>query len=207
MNVSTVLKILSSVSWWWSELNWKQSTAARTDSLENFILKPYLCLNMYFVLKRTLYWYETSLYGNVISIPCSFRASKCKRRVSCVSHVSNPLPWFQRWPNAILNFWWLCWIGWLCSAECCGYNQTSRKYFESQSVYFFDKRKRKAHLIKTFCFRRTKFVQICVTQQVDVIRKFVLICQHSEVSGDSKKNMTGNTSSPANLYHPSVILN
>lgn len=110
LNVSTVLKILSSVSWWWSELNWKQPTAARTDSLENFILKPYLCLNMYFVLKRTLYWYETSLYGNVISIPCSFRASKCKRRVSCVSHVSNPLPWFQRWPNAILNFWWLCWI-------------------------------------------------------------------------------------------------
>ena len=46
-----------------------------------------------------------------------------------------------------------------------------------------------------------------MTQQVDVIRKFVLICQHSEVSGDSKKNMTGNTSSPANLYHPSVILN
>lgn len=93
------------------------------------------------------------------------------------------------------------------SAECCGYNQTSRKYFESQSVYFFDKRKRKAHLIKTFCIRRAKFVQICVTQQVDVICKFGLICQHSEVSGDSKKNMTGNTSSPANLYHPSVILN
>lgn len=40
------------------------------------------------------------------------------------------------------------------------------------------------HVLLKRLFRGENFVQICVTRQVNAIRKFVTICQLSEVSGD-----------------------